>query len=549
MTAALTGSIEGLQTVLCEKTAMVGGTTSTSAGTVWIPGSSQSVAAGVPDRLDDARQYLNSVIGPEGQAERDAFLRTGPAVLDYLEAQTEVKFLAAKAHPDYLGNHPGAAYGGRALSAPSFDGRKLGEDFRRVRPPRPEFVIFGGMMVAKADIPFLLRPFASLKAFAHVLRMVLRYAVDRLGYSRGTHLVMGNALVGRLLYSLKQRNVPIRYETSLVDLVIENGAVIGAVIAGPNGRRSVGCRKGAILATGGVGWNQRLRADLFPSQGREHSLSLETNSADGIEAALRSGGTLDKPLASAALWMPSSILTRPDGTRSVFPHIVLDRAKPGLIAVNKSGRRFANEANSYHDFVLGMLDADHETPSIPAYLLCDRSFIRDYGLGLVHPGTRNLKPFIKAQYLIEAHSLSELAQRIGAVPDVLQRTVASHNRFAQTGIDEEFGRGSTDLNRINGDPDNKPNPCLRPIGPGPFFAVAVWPADLASSAGIGTDGAGRVLRDDGSAISGLYACGNDAASIFRGTYPGPGTTIGPGMVFAWRAVMDAKVRKVGPEVI
>jgi 3-oxosteroid 1-dehydrogenase len=191
---------------------------------------------------------------------------------------------------------------------------------------------------------------------------------------------------------------------------------------------------------------------------------------------------------------------------------------------------------------MAMLASHKTVPSVPAHLICDRSFIKDYGIGLVHPGTRNLRPFIDAGYLIQADTLCELAAKIGADPVTFERTVADHNRYAETGVDEEFGRGTSDLNRINGDPDNKPNPCMRRIGPGPFFAVAVWPADLATSAGLSGDRDGRVLDRQGVPIQGLYACGNDLASIFRGTYPGPGTTLGPAIVFGWRAAMHAAKR-------
>jgi succinate dehydrogenase/fumarate reductase flavoprotein subunit len=185
-----------------------------------------------------------------------------------------------------------------------------------------------------------------------------------------------------------------------------------------------------------------------------------------------------------------------------------------------------------------MLRSHQTTSSIPSFLICDRSFIRDYGIGLIHPGTRDLTRFIKAGYLSWGDTITKLAQAIGVDGSALADTIERHNRFAETGIDEEFGRGSSELNRFNGDPGNKPNPCLRKIGPGPFFAVAVWPSDLASSAGLRTDLNGRVLTSKQRPIPGLYAVGADAASIFRGTYPGPGTMIGPGIVFAWRAAMD-----------
>jgi 3-oxosteroid 1-dehydrogenase len=540
MTAALVGALEGLKVLLCEKTGMAGGITSTSGGTTWVPGTSQSVRAGVPDSVDKAREFLHSVIGTRGgDAQREAFLEAGPKAIDYLEARSELKFEAALAHPDYLKNHPGAAYGGRALGPIAFDGRKLGADFNRVRPPRPEFVVLGGMMITRGDVAFLLAPFKSVKSFTHVMKLLLRHGADRLRHKRGTNLVMGNAIVGRLLYSLRQNNVPIQFDTALAELVREGGRIVGALVDGPSGRRMIRARRGVVLATGGLAWNKELRDKLFPAPARQHSLAPEGNSGDGIAVALRSGAGLDDKLDSAGLWMPCSILRRSDGTLSIWPHILLDRSKPGLIAVNVAGRRFVNESDSYHDFVMSMLRANETTPSVPAYLICDRSFIRDYGIGLVHPGTKNLSSFIDAGYLIEAPTLRALAGTIGADAAAFESTVAEHNAYARTGVDQAFGRGTSDLNRINGDPTNKPNPCMRPIGPGPFYAVAVWPADLATSAGLQGDGDGRVLDPGAQPIPGLYACGNDLASIFRGTYPGPGTTLGPAIVFGWRAAMHA----------
>ncbi|WP_158746619.1 FAD-binding protein [Acidisphaera sp. L21] len=540
MTAALVGKLEGLDVLLCEKTEAAGGITASSAGSAWIPGTSQSRLAGVPDTVEQGRAYLDSVIGTRGgDAAREVFLRTGPAVIDDLEARSAVKFAAATAHPDYLGNHPGAAFGGRALVPLAFDGRLLGPDFKRVLPPWREFMVLGGMMVTRADIPALLAPLQSLANLRRVAALLGRHALDRLRHRRGTNLVMGNALVGRLLYSLREAGVPIRFGTRLVELVGDAGRIAGAVVDGPGGRRTIRAERGVVLATGGLARDPALRATLFPEAARSLSLAPESHTGDAVNAALAQGGMLDDAMESPGLWMPCSVLMRQDGTQSVWPHIILDRAKPGLIAVNAAGRRFCNEADSYHDVCMAMLRADAVSPAIPAHLIVDRRFIADYGLGLVHPGTRNLSRFIRTGYLIEAPDLRTLAVRIGADPDGLEATVTAHNAAARTGVDHAFGRGESDLNRINGDPANKPNPCLRPIGPGPFYAVAVRPADLASSAGLAGDGDGRVLDAAGTPIPGLYACGNDLASIFRGTYPGPGTTIGPALVFGWRAARHA----------
>ena len=538
MTAALVGALEGLKVILCEKSDQVGGTTATSAGTVWIPGSRQSAAAGVPDTIEAAKTYLRAILGTDADDERlAAYLATGPTVLDYLEQRTSVVFLPPPVHPDYLAL-PGAAVGGRALGAAPFDGRKLGRDFARVKPPRREFLVLGGMMVGKTDIPSLLHPFRSWQNFSHALRLLARQVIDRIRHARGTRLIMGNALVARLLHSLKQRAVEIRYHTELSELIEDGARIVGAVFKTTDGDIAIRAKKGVVLAAGGIGWSSELRGRLFPEGTLSYSLSPDSNTGDGILAGERAQGQIDDNLRSPALWMPSSVMQQRDGHMSVFPHIMLDRAKPGVIAVNSSGRRFVNEANSYHDFVEAMLRSHRTSASIPSYLVCDHNFIRDYGLGLIHPGTSDLTRYLRSGYLLRGDSPAELGQAIGVDDAALAETIDRHNQFAETGVDEDFGRGSSELNRFNGDPLNKPNPCMRRIGLGPYFAVAVWPSDLAGSAGLRTDSNGRVLTSARQLIPGLYAVGADAASIFRGTYPGPGTMIGPAMVFAWRAAMD-----------
>ena len=535
MTAALVASLEGLDVLLCEKTDQVGGTTATSAGTVWIPGSSQAVRDGVPDKIDDARRFLQAEIGPRALKVREAFLAAGPAALDYLETRSEVKFVAPPMHPDYHSNQPGRALAGRALAPLPFDGRLLGDDFDRVRPPIAPFMVLGGMMVGKLDIPVLLKPFGSAANFVAASKLLLRHATDRLRFKRGTRLVMGNALVGRLFHSLRQRNVPIEYEAKLVELVKSNGRVEGAVLDSGDKRQTIRARCAVILATGGFGANTAMQKQYNANAPVEHSTAFAGASGDGFTAAQAAGAAVDANHTMGAFYFPSSLNGKVN-----FPHILLDRAKPGLIAVNKDGRRFVNESASYHDFVEAMLRTNEASPCIPAWLICDCSFIRDYGIGLVHPGAgrREIERYIADGYLKRAGTLMELAAQIGVDGKNLLRTVQEHNRFAETGIDEAFGKGGTEYNQFNGDPSNKPNPCLRPIEHAPYFAVAVYPSTMGTCVGLSTDGDARVLDQRGEPIGGLYAVGNDMASLFRGVYVGPGITLGPALVFAYRAVMD-----------
>src|SRR5258708_29114955 len=410
MTAALVASLEGLDVLLCEKTDQVGGTTSTSAGTVWIPGSSQAVRDGVPDKIDDAQRFLSAEIGPRALAQRAAFLEAGPKALDYLEARSEVKFVAPPRHPDYHSNQPGRALAGRALASLPFDGRLLGRDFDRVRPPIAPFMVLGGMMVGKADIPFLLQPFASFAAFNSAVRLLLRHAADRLRYRRGTRLVMGNALVARLFYSLRQRNVPVAFGAKLAALVRDGDRVNGAVVDIGDKRQTIAARRGVILATGGFAPNEKLRAEFMQGLPITHTNAFAGASGDGFAAARAAGAAVDDQHTNPAFYFPSSI-----HGDTIYPHILLDRAKPGLIAVNRDGRRFVNESDSYHDFAEAMLRTNAISPSVPAWLICDRGFIRHYGIGLVRPGagSRQIERYVADGYLTRAETLMELAERIG----------------------------------------------------------------------------------------------------------------------------------------
>ncbi len=544
MTAALTAALEGLDVLICEKSQQVGGTGATSAGTVWIPANTQSREAGFPDSAGDAAAYLDALIGDGGADRRRAvFLADGPKAIDDLVARTALAFEACGPHPDYRNNLPGAASAGRAIVPTVFDGRLLGRDFDRIRPPIEEFLLLGGMMAGKADIARLLGRFKSPGNFLYAAGLVLRYLVDRLRYARGTRLTMGNALVGRLFYSLKQNGVPVLFGAALRDLVSGEGGVCGAVLETADGPVRVRARRGVVLATGGFAHNEAMRRAFMPDPTPAFSMAVAENTGDGIALGERFGAkTGAGPNRQGGLWTPVSRTRRKDGSEGLYPHIVLDRAKPGLIAVNAEGCRFVNEAVSYHDFVEAMFRANEISAAIPCHLICDARFVARYGLGDIHPGTTDLTRFVRAGYVRTAPTIGALAADLGIEPETLAATVARHNRFAAEGGDPDFGKGDTELNRFNGDPAHRPNPCLGPIEAAPFVALEIWPADLGCSTGLATNADARVLDDENAPIAGLYACGNDMDSIMAGAYPGPGTTLGPAIVFGYRAAKHAARR-------
>jgi len=541
MTAALVSAIEGLRTLLIEQSDQVGGTTAYSSGTVWIPNNPQQRGLGMTGDAEAALEYLDALVAGRraDRALREAFIAAGPEMLLYLEKHTDVRFQVYRYQPDYRQELPGATQGGRALEPLPFDGRRLGKDFDRVRWPIPELMLFGGMMVTRGEAARLLRIGRSVDSFLLGARLLARYVSDRMGYKRGTRLVLGNALAARLFKNLLDRRVPIWFNGTTRRLLAEGGRARGLIVLRDGTEVRVRAARGIVLAGGGFPASPELRECYLPKPVAQYTSAFAGCVGETLRLAQEIGASLGPPGEDNALWFPSSIATRKDGSTAVYPHIVLDRSKPGLVAVNSAGRRFVNEAVSYHEFTRAMYRSHRSVPSIPAWLVCGRRFIWKYGLGMIRPLTPVLKPFVDKGYLHRGETAEDLARTIGVDAAGLVATIRAHDEYARTGIDADFGKGSNAYDRATGDPEHAPNPCLGPIGKPPYYAVAVVPTPLGTSLGLLTDVHAQVLDGSGRPIPGLYACGNDQHSVVAGEYPGAGAELGLGMVFGYLATMHA----------
>lgn len=537
LATAITAKKHGLDVIVIEKADCFGGTTAYSGGVLWIPGNAHGAAA-AKDSRQKALTYLKDQAGAFFDEEAiEAFLDVAPEMVEWFERETEVKFVPTL-YPDYHPDAPGGVDVGRSILAAPFDARRLGADMARLRPPM-ETLTFVGMMFnsSNADLKHFFKATRSLTSAAYVGKRLAMHFMDLLRYRRGVAVTSGNALAARLAKSCFDLGVPIHTGTEAYELLQHAGRISGAMTRGAQGTRRIDVRCAVVLACGGYPQDIERITRAYPhlQRGGEHlSPTPAENTGDGLKLAEQAGGKVDIRFrgTGAAAWMPVSRVPLAGGRHGVFPHL-LDRYKPGVIGVLRSGRRFTNESNSYHDVGAALIEACEGQDETAMWLVCDQAAIAKYGLGYAKPAPMPWAGLIRKGYLLKSNTLAELARAAGIDAEGLESTVQAYNRGAARGIDAQFGRGTTSFNRYLADPEHQPNPCVAPLEAGPFHAVKVLMGDLGTFDGLRTSTVGQVLREDDTAVEGLFAVGNDRASIMGGNYPGAGITLGPNMTFGF----------------
>jgi 3-oxosteroid 1-dehydrogenase len=531
MTAALAAAEHGLDTVLIEKSAYFGGSTARSGGGVWIPGNAALKAAGQVDPNDRqaSSDYLQAIVGDEVPKERrETFLDRGPEVIDFLLEKTPVKLTWVPDYSDYLPEQPGGRPAGRSVEPIPMDCRFLGEELDRLHPPYTKAP--ANLIVTQADFRKISLGLRTWKGPVTMMLVMLRRILSLL---RGKRMyAMGNAIAIGLRQGLVDAGVPVEYDTSLEELLVEDGRVTGVVVSHQGQRRTIRARRGVILGSGGFEANLELREKYLPSPtDAGWTTGASSNTGAGHLAGIAIGADTD--LMDDAWWGP----TIPLPGRSWFA--LAERNLPGSIIVNGAGRRYMNEALPYveatHEMYAGQATG---VSHVPSWLVCDQRYRNRYlfaGLGPRQPFPGR---WLKAGVVVKAGSMEELADRIEVPADALRTTVERFNGFAASGVDEDFHRGESAYDRYYSDPTVKPNPSLHVIDQAPFYAVKIVPGDLGTKGGLVTDEHARVLRADGSPIPGLYAAGNVSSAVMGNTYAGPGATIGPAIVFGYLAAED-----------
>lgn len=544
MTAALSSKARGLSALVIEKSDKYGGTTAVSGGGIWIPCNDDIPNVGGSDSPQEAMTYLQYLTGGEVPLKRlEAYVRSAAEMVRFLGQRFGIRFRAVKKYPDYFPDKPGGKPGYRTMEPVEFDAARLGEEFGRQRDPFKGTQLMGrvSMNQVEAHVLFTRAPGWIMLT----LRMMLRYWFDfswRRRSSRDRRLTLGQALVASLRQAMVEQQVPLWLNTGLESLAVENGRVVGVNVKRDGKALRLNARRGVILASGGFESNQQMREQYLPKPtSTAWTAAPPINHGDGI----RAGQALGAATAFMHLTWGSPTVGVPGATSA--SGIFVERGLPGGVVVNKQGKRFVNEACPYTEFVYAMYAEQQKNGGgVPCWMVFDATFRKKYPIGPILPG--QIQPDSKLpkswldQVYYRADTLDALAAKIGVDAAGLKETVRQMGEFAAQGKDPQFGKGENVFDRYYSDPSVKPNSCLGPIEKAPFYAVRLDPGELGTKGGLVTDETARVLREDGSAIDGLYAIGNCSAAVMGRTYAGPGATLGPAMTFGYLAAQDIAAR-------
>ena len=534
MAAALAAHELGLSVLIVEKSSYVGGSTARSGGALWLPAGPVLADAGANDTAERAATYLDAVVAGSAPAERSAgFLTHLSATVEMLRRTTPLRLFWARDYSDYHPEEPGGSAAGRTCECLPLDTSILGEYRARLRP---------GVLEAGVSIPTTGADYRWMNLVVRLPRKGIPTFAKRVAQGFGGRLLGrryaagGQGLTAGLFAGVLRAGIPVWTDTTLLRLDGDGSRVSGAVLNHDGREVTVTARRGVVLATGGFDHSMDMRWKFqSESLGANFSLGAESNTGDGIRAGQELGAGID--LMDQAWWFPA-VAPLPGKAPVVM---LAERSLPGCLIVDQHGHRFCNESTDYMSFGQRLLELERSGSPIEAmWIVFDQQYRNSYVFGAeLFPRMRLPQSWYDAGIAARADSLSGLAGHIGVpVPEFVQ-TMTRFNESACAGEDPDFGRGRSAYDRYYGDPTITPNPNLRPLAKGPFYAVKLVLSDLGTCGGLKADGRARVLREDGSAIAGLYAIGNTAANAFGTTYPGAGATIAQGLVYAYIAALDA----------
>lgn len=539
MCAALYMHTKGRQTLILEKTGLVGGTTSRSGGVMWIPNNRFMKQAGINDSFEQALAYMEATAGsvddaPGSTAERRRmYITEAPKMVDFLVEQG-IRLRRAPSWPDYYDERPGGSVPGRTVLADLFNLNELGEWKTKLRP---NFMA----VPAYHSEGFEIATFkSSIKGKLAMMKVGLRMTLAKLTGKEWAPA--GAALQGRMLQACLRAGVDIRVNSAVSALMVEDGKIVGVETVKDGKPWRIGTRLGVLVNAGGFSQNQTMRDRWIPNTSVAWTAAGPGDTGEMIETMAGMGaalGQMNERVGNQMSIPPGKENSDGSGVSLGAISGQMNFSKPHSIVVDQSGVRYMNECGSYMAFCQNMLARHATVPAIPSWWIVDEQYMQQYMYSGTMPGTQKPQEWYDSGYLKRAGTLEELATLIDVEPAVLVATVSRFNDGARRGVDAEFKRGARAYDEWLGDHYHSPSNTLGTIEQGPFYAAAVVPGDVGTYGGVVTDTHGRVLREDGSVIDGLYATGTSTASVMGRFYPGAGSSIGPSFVFGYLSAKHA----------
>jgi 3-oxosteroid 1-dehydrogenase len=544
MVAALAALYAGIEPLIVEKQALVGGSTGMSGGMVWLPNNPLMRADGIADSHADGLAYFADVVGdigaPSSPARREMFLSAGYEMINFL-VRKGVRFVRCPGWSDYYPNHKGGNAAGRAVEAVPFDAVALGNWSDKVQPALAKN--YGqGFVVKTNELRSVQYYNRAPRAFAVALRVFARTAVARI--RRREMLTNGASLVGqmlKILIDLGDGEPALWTNTAMDDLIVEDGRVVGARVIRGETPLNIEARQGVLLAAGGFGHNAEMRRKYSGDQPNEAQWSIANAGDTGevLQTAMELGAKTD--LLDEAWWLPSVFIV--DGGPAAAS-LGSGRQRPGAIYIDGTGRRFCNESNSYVEVGKAM----YANKAVPCWMIFDEGYVSRYVSG-ANPFKKRRLPeeLIERGAIMRDGTIGGLARRVDVPADELEHTIRRFNEFAAKGLDPDFGRGRSAYNDCLGDPGYRPNASVGPLDRAPYYATRVYPADVGTCGGVVTNEHAQVLDEHDRVIDGLYATGNITATVMGRTYLGAGGSIANTMVFGYVAARHAARRTLAGE--
>jgi 3-oxosteroid 1-dehydrogenase len=535
MSSALLMKQAGKSVVILEKAPEVGGTTCKSGGVMWIP-NNRFMDPG-EDSFEKAVTYLDAVVpdGPDSPGtspeRRKAYALEAPKMLDFIVSQGVKMERGSHFWPDYYDELPGGMKTSRTVTALPFNKKELPGDWNTKL--RQGFLEIPIRLDDAMGIPFMKHSWDIKKTF---MKTAAKLVAGKLTGKQW--VTAGAALQGRMLKAVLEKDAAdIRISSPVTEIVIEDGKAVGVVAEKDGKPWRIGASTGILLNAGGFEASQAMRDKYIPKTDARWSTGIESNTGDMHRELERHGcamGQMDQMVGFQMTRMPGweDAYVKP-GTQAVT-------GRPHCIQVDQSGVRYMNEGGSYEEFCENMIKRDDVVPALPSWAIFDAQFMAKYPIATKSAG-KIPRDWRETGYLKESDTIEGLAGQIGVPADALKATVERWNGFVDKGTDEDFHRGERAYDNWLGDPffTEGPNRSMGRIDKGPFYAIDIVPGDVGTFGGVVTDVNARVLKTDGSAIEGLYACGITTASPMGGVYPGAGSSVGPSMTFGWVAAKHA----------